>query len=183
MNAAIRSALPADAFALSELGRRTFAEAFGADNSPEDLRQFLDSTYQPDIQHRELLDPALAYLVAESDGELVGFALLRRNKASPYVTDPTAIEVQRFYVDRSFQGTGLAQGLMAACVAHATTLEAGTLFLGVWEQNPRAISFYRRQGFAEVGRQIFQVGSDPQHDLVLARPISLPPATASYAAP
>jgi diamine N-acetyltransferase len=183
LNATIRPATPDDASALSALGRRTFADAFGKDNSPADLTQFLDATYSPQIQRGELRDPLLSYLVVERGSELVGFALLRSGKASPFVADASALEVQRFYVDQSCHGTGIAQALMAACVDHAMRSGAGTLFLGVWEKNPRALRFYAREGFVEVGRQIFQVGSDPQQDLVLARRLAAPPATASFATP
>jgi len=39
----------------------------------------------------------------------------------------------------------------------------------VWERNPRAIAFYRKCGFAEVGTHTFVFGTDRQRDLVLAR--------------
>ena len=110
--------------------------------------------------------------MAERPGELVAFALLRSGKSTPYVTDPTALEVQRFYVDRSCHGTGLAQTLMASCIEEAARRGARTLWLGVWERNPRAIRFYKAQGFVEIGTQIFVVGSDPQQDVVLSRPIA-----------
>ena len=112
-NATIRPATGDDASALSALGRRTFSDAFGAENSPADLAQFLDSAYSAEIQGRELQDPALAYLVVERNSELVGFALLRSGKVSPFVTESPALEVQRFYVDRVRHGSGIAQTLMA----------------------------------------------------------------------
>lgn len=33
----------------------------------------------------------------------------------------------------------------------------------------RALSFYRKYGFVEVGEHVFVLGSDPQRDLVLVR--------------
>jgi diamine N-acetyltransferase len=174
----VRAATPADAATLTMLGRRTFSDAFGDANDPHDLAQFLDGAYTAEIQARELADPFLTYLLAEHDGAPVGFALLRRGKRSEFVADPTAIELQRFYVDRAQHGRGIAPSLMHACIATAQSQDAATMWLGVWEQNPRAIRFYQKHGFTEVGRQIFVVGSDEQHDLVLARSLT----TASSAA-
>ena len=165
----IRPATTDDAPALATLARRTFSDAFAADNSPEDLAAFLDATYSTEIQSRELADPALSCSVAELDGELVAYALLRLDRQSPFVADPTAIELQRIYVDRAHHGTGLAQALMAAVIAEATRRGARALFLGVFERNTKALRFYAAQGFREVGKQIFVVGSDPQQDLVLVR--------------
>lgn len=165
----IRRATLLDAPALAALGRRTFVDAFGADNTAADLEAFLASTYADELQRRELLDDSRICLVAEHDGQLVAFALLNTGKRSAFVSDPTALELQRFYLDRSVQGTGLAQALMAACVDAARERGGKTLFLGVWERNARALRFYAAQGFRQVGDQIFHVGSDPQRDLVLAR--------------
>lgn len=171
----IRPAAPADAVALAALARHTFAETFGADNTPEDLAAFLDATYGPDIQRRELDTRGLSYLVAEREGDLLAYALLR-DKVSPVVADPSAIEVQRFYVDSKGHGRGIAQTLMAACTAHAAARGAGSLWLGVWERNTRAIRFYVAQGFREVGTQTFVVGSDPQTDVVMLKTLTLPDA-------
>ncbi len=168
----IRLATPDDAPVLSDLGRRTFSDAFGADNTGDDLASFLASTYTPELQRAELADPVLTYLLAERGGAPVAFALLRATSAAPYVDDPSAVELQRFYVDRSCHGTGVAQSLMASCVETARRASAMTMFLGVWEKNPRALRFYAAQQFTEVGRKTFTVGSDPQQDLVLARRIA-----------
>jgi len=161
--------VPADAFALAALGRRTFDAAFAADNDPADMALFLDTAYGPEIQARELADSALTCLVAEQTGVLLAYGLLRTGKPCTFLDDPTAVELQRFYVDTPYHGTGLAQALMAACIAQARALDAGELFLGVWERNSRALRFYAAQGFRQIGRQTFVVGTDPQHDVVMAR--------------
>jgi ribosomal protein S18 acetylase RimI-like enzyme len=166
---AIRPAVLDDAAALAELGRRTFTDAFGATNTPDDLTAFLDATYSEALQREELASPSLTYFVAEHDGLPVAFALLRRDHPSPCVDDPTAVEMQRLYVDRRWHGTGLAQALMHHCLHEAAAGGAGAIFLGVWEQNARALRFYAAQGFEPVGQQVFVVGSDPQTDIVMRR--------------
>ena len=168
----IRLASVTDAEALSALARRTFSDAFAADNTPEDLAKFLDATYSPELQRGELLDPALTCLVTERDGALVAYALLRTGKTSPHVSDPGAVELQRFYVDQPAHGTGVAHRLMVECVDRAAALGASTLFLGVFERNARAIRFYRKHGFEVVGTQVFRVGTDDQSDFVMARSLT-----------
>lgn len=168
----IRAAEPADSEALANLGRRTFSDTFADSNTPEDLRQYLDAAFSPAMQRCELLDASIHTLVADRDGALLAFAQLRQGKVPPGVFDPTAIEIQRFYVDRSAQGSGLAQLLMAACLSHARAAGAGTICLGVWERNERAIRFYQRIGFTTVGRQVFRLGSDDQQDLVMSRALT-----------
>ena len=165
----LRRANPTDADAslLSFLGAKLFEEAFGAANDPDDVRSFLSATYSPARQLAELGDPGRVAWIAESGGEAVGYALVRRHASTANVsaTDPT--EVQRIYVARSLHGQGVADLLMRACVDHARAWEADALWLGVWERNPRAIAFYTRGGFRRVGEQRFLVGSDLQRDHVM----------------
>ena len=160
-----------DAAGLAALASRTFTEAFGADNRPEDLALHLASSYGIAQQTAELRDPALSTLLAEVAGQPAAYAQLRTGEPPAWVRGPAPIEVMRFYVDRRWHGTGLAQRLMAAVVAEAGRRRAGTLWLGVWERNPRAIAFYEKCGFIPTGGKIFCVGDDEQTDLVMVRPL------------
>ena len=99
---------------------------------------------------------------------------LRRQEPPPGVVLERAVELHRFYVDRPAHGTGVAQRLMAAVRDAARSRGAEWLWLGVWERNPRAITFYRKMGFLERGRKEFVVGTDRQSDLVLVAPVSPP---------
>lgn len=171
----VRLAQPADAALLSELGRATFTETFAADNTPGDLARFLDEAYTPERQATELADPACTTWIAEVDGRAAGFALLRRGAAEPCVTGIAPVELQRIYVLGRFHGLGAAQALFQACVDRAVADGFRTLWLGVWERNTRALAFYRKLGFHDVGSHIFVVGSDPQTDRILERPLPEPP--------
>jgi ribosomal protein S18 acetylase RimI-like enzyme len=166
----IRSAAKGDAEALSELAERTFRDAFAALNTPEDMDLHCERHFAPSIQAREIVDPATDTLVVEHDEALVAFAQVRSGgHCQAVVGAGPAIELLRIYVDRRFHGTGLARDLMNAVLARARDAGARTLWLGVWERNPRAIAFYERFGFSAVGEQVFTLGSDPQRDLVMVR--------------
>ena len=80
-------------------------------------------------------------------------------------------EIQRLYVRREAQGTGLAHILMRACIDEIARRGSDLAWLGVWEKNPRAIAFYRKFGFTEAGDHVFPVGDDPQRDVIMVRPI------------
>jgi ribosomal protein S18 acetylase RimI-like enzyme len=56
---------------------------------------------------------------------------------------------------------------MTATIEHARFSGASVLWLGVWERNPRAIRFYEKCGFRDVGSQIFVLGADRQRDRVM----------------
>ncbi len=172
MTPIIRLARADDAAALAELAERTFRDAFGADNRPDDLALHLASAYGTAQQAREIADPAMITLVGEHDGTLVAYAQLRRGTPPACVTGPAPIEVMRFYVAAAWHGRGVAQRLMTEVVDAAKRANAQTLWLGVWERNPRAIAFYVKAGYRDVGSQVFVVGTDPQADRVLMRPVA-----------
>lgn len=159
--------MPADAPALAEFAACAFADAFGADNRPEDLAAHLAGAYGSERQAREIADPGVVTLLAEVDGKLTGFAQVRRGKAPPCVATPAPVELQRFYVDRAWHGRGVARHLMDAVREAAAGLGGASVWLSVWERNPRAIAFYAKAGFRDVGTADFYVGSDRQTDRVM----------------
>jgi GNAT superfamily N-acetyltransferase len=165
----IRRATLADAPLIASLGAETFVTSFGAKNTPENLAKHLANAFGEEIQRRELTDPAITYLIAELEGRTAGYAQVREGDAPECITSPAPVEVRRFYVLHDFHGTGIAQALMDACASEARQRGGRTLWLGVWDQNPRAIRFYTKWGFEDVGGQTFMLGDDPQQDRVLSR--------------
>lgn len=167
----VRRAAPADADMLARLGARTFRETFGRENTPENMAAYVTKAFDVLAIAREVADPDILYLVGEAAGQSVAYAMLRAAPAPAAVIAPAPLEIARFYVDLPWHGRGVAHAMMAACDAEARRRGARTLWLGVWERNPRAIRFYERCGFRDVGSQQFVLGDDAQTDRVMARPI------------
>jgi ribosomal protein S18 acetylase RimI-like enzyme len=172
---AIRRATARDAVLLAELGARTFAETFGPDNTPEDMAAYLGAAFGPEKQAAELADPRTTFFIAEIDGAPAGYAQLRSG-GTDGVTGAKLIEVVRFYALKEWIGRGIGPVLMRACLDEAHRAGFQTIWLGVWERNARAQAFYRKWGFHVIGAHVFQLGSDPQTDLLMERPVSPPPA-------
>ena len=168
MTPGIRRATADDAGPLAELAARTFAETYAAFNDPADMAAHLTARYSEAKQAQELADPVATYIVAEWAGRLIGYAYLVADQAPPGVRLDGPVELVRFYVEGEWHGRGVAQLLMAECVAEARRRGGRTLWLGVWQENPRAIAFYRKAGFGVVGRTAFRLGSQVQDDHVMA---------------
>lgn len=172
MTPIIRRATLADAPALAEFAERTFRDTFGADNTPEDLALHLATHFGVEHQLRELRDSAMITLVADEGGTIVAYAQLRQGPIPACVTGPAPIEIQRFYVADKWKGRGLAQRLMAQAFDEARATGAATIWLGVWERNPRAIAFYGKFGYTDVGAHTFVLGSDRQTDRILSKSLA-----------
>jgi diamine N-acetyltransferase len=171
-DARIRRATATDATTLSETAARWFEETFGPRNDPEDMRMYLKKAFGVPQQTAELADPRRITLLAEEGETLVGYTMLHQTGpggADPAVPAGEAVEIQRFYVGTHHHGRGLARRLMEAATATAREMGGEVLWLGVWEHNTRAIRFYEKNGFVDVGVQEFVLGRDLQYDRVMAR--------------
>jgi ribosomal protein S18 acetylase RimI-like enzyme len=168
---AIRRAVPEDAPALAELARRTFVDAFGAGSDPHDLALHTARTFGVPQQAAEIAHPRIVTLVAEVEGRLAAYVQLRRDEVPECVPDRGAAEVSRFYVERGWHGRGLAGRLMDAALDEVRAMGARSVWLGVWEQNHRAIGFYAKCGYRDVGSHVYMFGTDPQTDRVMIREV------------
>ncbi len=165
----LRYATTADNTLLAEVGAETFYDSFAADNTPENMAAYLASAFSPEKQARELADPASRFLILEAEGLTVGYAHVKFGEAPAAVAGRKPMEIVRFYARKPWIGKGVGARLMQACLQEAEREGCDVVWLGVWERNTRAIAFYRKWGFVEVGTQLFLLGDDPQRDLLMAR--------------
>jgi ribosomal protein S18 acetylase RimI-like enzyme len=118
-----------------------------------------------------LLEPrtGLVY-VAEAGGSIVGYLALQR-AAHPAVAGRSPIQLWQLYVIPAFQGSGVAAQLMSAALGHARAARHDVMWLGVCEENHRAIAFYRRQGFEALGVHEVGTASHAHRDVVMSRAV------------
>ncbi len=167
----IRAATAADNGLLSEFGAAMFTEAFGPDNTPENLAVYLADTYNPARQAQELADPDSQYFIAEAGGKPAGYARLARVPAPEQVLGRQPIELVRFYVSKAWHGQGLAGELLRVCLRAAEQAGCDVMWLSTWQRNARGIAFYRKWGFEIAGTLVFQIGDDPQTDWLMTRAV------------
>lgn len=167
----IRKAHSGDAKKLSEVAEATFRATFDASNTTEHMELHCRSSYSEQIQAAEISNPEIVTLLSEHEGNLVGYAQLRWGDAPGCVSATRPGEIQRLYVIEDWHRKGVAQKLMNACVEEVKQRGSAAVWLGVWERNPRAISFYKKFGFVAVGEHTFPLDGDPQRDIVMVKAI------------
>lgn len=168
----IRYGNPEDAKMISELGAKTFYDTFVKDNAPENVAAYLKNSFSPAIQLSELSQPEVIFLIAELDGRPIGYAQLILNSRDEVVKSEKPIEIRRIYALQEFVGRGVGKGLMSRAIEEARQKGCDAIWLGVWEKNQRAIDFYKKWGFREVGVHIFSLGDEPQNDLIMSLDLS-----------
>jgi diamine N-acetyltransferase len=167
----IRQAIHSDAKDLAALAERTFRDTFEAMNSAEDMARHCATNYGEALQLAEIVFPGMQTLVCEQNSQLIAFAQLRWDHIPSCIVAQRAGEIQRLYVDRPWHGKGIAQKMMAACLREMEARTCDVVWLGVWERNWRAQTFYRKSGFTEAGDHVFMLGTDAQRDIIMVRPV------------
>src|SRR5690606_2609409 len=77
------------------------------------------------------------------------------------------LEIERIYVLKDFHGKKVGQLLYDKAIEVAKEKKSDYIWLGVWEENPRAINFYKKNGFVEFDKHIFKLGNDEQLDIMM----------------
>lgn len=159
-----RRAGVADAAALSLLGGATFLESFANDHSIDEVLAYVAAEHSAAWYAAKLADPAVAvWLVEEAAGCPIAYAMLV--PAALPGTNGRDIELKRIYVLSRWHGRGLGSTLYDLVEAEAGARGAERLALSVYEHNAPAQAFYRRRGFEEIGRWLFD-GFATSEDLV-----------------
>lgn len=162
---------PDEVSALAEIGRRTFEQAFASGNDAAYLADYLDDAFSPDRLSRELRNPESKFFFARVDRQIVGYLKINVGEAQTEKVPGETLEIERIYVDSASQGAGVGKALFECALEEAWTIAAKVIWLGVWEDNPKAIEFYARQGFEAFGEHSFRIGNDVQRDVLMRRKV------------
>ncbi|MEY4926385.1 MAG: hypothetical protein RI894_821 [Bacteroidota bacterium] len=166
----IRLATPNDAEALSAVMRQTFWDTYHTFNTLSDMTSYMKKSYSIAQQTAEINDVSIANIILENGGEIVAFAqILEKPADKPQIIPLNSAMLARFYLTEALKGKGFAAELLEACLAETAKRGYNYLWLTVWQNNPRAIRFYEKQGFETIGTTVFTLGSDEQTDWLMLK--------------
>lgn len=163
----IRKGFQCDLLRLQRIGRQTFSETFADANTEENMQKYLDEGFSIEKLTEELSNHDSQFYFAELNDKTIGYLKLNIGSSQTELKDNKAIEIERIYVLKEFQGKKVGQLLYDKVIQIAMNANVEYVWLGVWEENPRAINFYKRNGFIEFDKHIFRLGDDIQTDLLM----------------
>jgi diamine N-acetyltransferase len=152
---------------LQKIGKQTFYETFSAGNSEENMIKYLDEAFSVEKLMTELSDNNAEFYFATLDNTVIGYLKLNFGQSQTELQDDKAIEIERIYVLKDFHGKRVGQILYDQAIHIAKQKNAEYVWLGVWEENPRAINFYKKNGFVEFDKHVFILGNDGQTDIMM----------------
>lgn len=166
-NIVIKKVLPDEVIALQKIGRQTFKETFAAGNTEENLTKYLEEGFSSEKLLGELTDQNSEFHFALHEDVVIGYLKLNFGDSQTELKDDKSAEIERIYVLQEYQGKKVGQLLYEKALQIANAYKADYIWLGVWEENPRAIQFYKKNGFTEFDKHIFKLGEDEQTDIMM----------------
>ncbi len=163
----IRKIGVADFEQLQMIARQTFLETFAESNTEENMQKYLEEGFTVDKLLPELKNLNSEFYFAIYDSEIIGYLKINLGQAQTELKDQKALEIERIYVLKEFHGKKVGQILYEKAIDIAKQMNASYVWLGVWEENPRAINFYKKNGFVEFDKHIFKLGDDDQIDIMM----------------
>jgi diamine N-acetyltransferase len=165
----IRRVRPGEVEALAQIARKTFTDTFAAVNTKEDMQHYIDNSLSFAKLTEEVNNESSQFYFALVDDAIVGYLKLNLGSAQTEQQDGNTLEIERIYVLQSYHGLKVGQALCDYALSIATDMAADYIWLGVWEENFRAIRFYTKNGFVPFDTHIFMLGSDVQTDILMKR--------------
>lgn len=163
----IRKIAAAEIDTLQAISRQTFSETFAASNTEENMNRYLAEALSAEKLTAELTHPDSEFYFAELDGNVIGYLKLNFGPSQTELKDEKAVEIERIYVVKKYHGKKVGQLLYEKALEVAKEKEAHFVWLGVWEQNERAIQFYKKNGFVAFDKHLFKLGDDEQTDIMM----------------
>lgn len=143
---------------LQALAIQTFTETFGGHNTDEQLQEFFDEDYTLEKLLDEIKDPNCLVYFIRLNNEVVGHLKVNWDNSQTEQELENAFEIQRIYLLNKVQGMGLGKYLFEFALDRAYVSDRDWAWLGVWENNHKEQSLYRKYGFEKFSEHSFAVG-------------------------
>ncbi len=163
----IRPANTNDASILAELGAKTFYDTFRPFHSEEDLQQYIKKAYSVELISENLSKENIQYFIAFNEDIPIGYLKLIKDVAHEKLPAQKNIELEKIYVLKDHLDKKVGKELMLKAISFSKQTNFETLFLGVWQENHRAVEFYKKFGFETFTTRTFQLGKTLCDDFLM----------------
>ena len=163
----IRKATINDIDQLQKIARQTFVETYASSNSEENMNVYLEEGFSTEKINSELMDENAEFYFAELNNHVIAYLKVNAGDGQTEIKKENSLEIERIYVLKEFQGKRIGQMLYDKAVEISKQKHVDFIWLGVWEKNPAAIGFYKKNGFVEFDKHVFKLGNEDQTDIMM----------------
>ena len=160
-----------DAQLLSIIGKAAFLVAHGHSAPKKDIDNYVSQNFNEENFKKELSDVKNEYYLIYSDAKIAGYSKVILNSKNENISSENITLLSRLYLLEAFYGLNLGKELFNFNVNLSKENNQKGIWLAVWVENQRAISFYEKRGFIKVGKFDFKISEthyNPNHIMYLA---------------
>ncbi len=152
---------------LQSISRQTFYETYCTMNTKENMDKYLNENLSISTLEKELKNPNSEFYIIKDLDKNIGYLKLNMGPAQTDIKDASALEIERIYVIKEYQGKKAGQQLYEKTIQVAKEKMLKYIWLGVWQENSKAIQFYVKNGFEIFDQHVFKLGDEEQTDFLM----------------
>ncbi|QHQ60357.1 GNAT family N-acetyltransferase [Anaerocolumna sedimenticola] len=172
MEYSIRECTKDDLPVLREISYQTYDDTFRDKNSSSSMNAYLEQAFDTRKLRKELSNSYSVFYFLYIGEELAGYLKLNDYKVQTDINDPQSLEIERIYIKKKFHGRGFGKLLLKKSIEVAANKSKSYIWLGVWEKNDNALSFYQKNGFYKMGEHSFFMGQEEQTDYLMRKDLT-----------
>ena len=169
MTVKIKKCTGEDLDILQEISIETFNDTFKDQNSPENMKAYLEKAFNLIQLEKELSNVSSEFFFVYFNNEIAGYLKVNTNDAQSEEMGDDSLEIERIYIKNQFQRHGLGKYMLNQAIDIAREQNKKKIWLGVWEKNENAIAFYHKMGFVQTGAHAFYMGDEEQTDFIMTK--------------
>ncbi|OME94716.1 MULTISPECIES: GNAT family N-acetyltransferase [Paenibacillus] len=169
MTLTIRKCTSEDLGLLQDISIETFNETFRDQNSPENMKTYLERAFNINQLAIEVSNTASEFYFIYYNGQIAGYLKVNIHDAQTEMMGNDSLEIERIYIKGQYQKHGLGKFLLNKAMEIAMERNKKSIWLGVWERNENAIAFYKNMGFVQTGAHSFYMGNEEQKDFIMTK--------------
>ena len=167
MQVTFRQVLERDVCDLREIAIRTFRQSYEHRNTPSNFSWYIQRAFTIEKLLCEIQNKESCIYFTMLEKSIIGYLKLNVGDSQTEDFGEQYLEIERIYLDTSYKRKGFGRKMVEFSLQKAIEGKKSCIWLGVWDQNPEAIIFYRNMGFSKRGSHIFKFGNEDQVDTIM----------------
>lgn len=158
---------------LRSFAEHTFRITYEAQNDPQAFNDYCADAFTLEKVRAEMEHPYSEFYFACQGEARVAYLKFNFDRHPEEIESQRTLQIQRIYIDPSFQKRGLGRQLLDFAQQRAAEAGREWVWLSVWKKAPATVAFYQHCGFEICGSEWFPLGDDPQQDWLMRRRVSM----------
>jgi ribosomal protein S18 acetylase RimI-like enzyme len=159
----------ADILDLAAIAKATFYHTYSYSKTEEMMTKYINDNFSIDVIKEKVANKNTQFYFAMENDKIVGYIQINQSVAQTDLRDEDNLEIERLYVNHEEKGKGIGRFLCESMVPIGQSLGKKYIWLGVWDENEKAMAFYKKIGYVPFGEHPFYFEGIVENDILLKK--------------